>query len=175
MTKILLALALVAGCGSDHVVFVYPEMSTPDPEDMSAAVMSMPDLATTSADLFEACTRPTPGVYFDFNAFTYSSVANPNPTTGAINLTVIVRNSGVFERPADNMTPPSFFHCDTPPAIDPSTCLAPCCGGDPIVVPSIYYFGQGWRLFKAGTCTFKDPTSSVVYSVQFTGITGQPQ
>jgi hypothetical protein len=169
--KTLLLLALVlAGCGSDRVVYVYSEMG----DDDLSAVAPPADLAV-APDLFAPCTMPAPGVYFDFNSFTYTSVANPNPTANSTSLTVVVRNSGAFERPADNTTVPNFFHCDTPPAVDMVTCLAPCCGGDAAVVPSVYYFAKGWRMFKAGTCTFKDPSSAVIYSVQFTSISGQPQ
>lgn len=181
MKALALFVALISlGCSS-KTIYVFADSGTPPPRDfatperdLAAPIPPPEDLHAPAPlpDLFQACTSPAPGFYTEYNSCTYTSAANPNPTTGNNTLNVIVRNDGTFERPADNTTVPAFFHCNTPPAIDMKTCMAPCCSGDPSIVPSVYYYAKGWRLFKAGTCSFKDPNSAVVYSVQFTNING---
>lgn len=165
MRNLLFVACLLSGCGSGS--------KEPGAADLAQAVVldlahvDEPDLAVVLpiADMaFSPCTAPMPGIYSETIYYNYVSGAGGVAQSAGGSAILVVRNDGSFERPVMPLVSPTQFHCGFT-SIDPLTCLANCCPGQPST-PVMYFDRAGWTLWVGGTCQFTTtPGSSYIATI----------
>lgn len=157
MRYVLIA-TLAAGCSSNQ--------ATPSDLSTAAADMAVPDMSPAPP---APCDSPRPGIYGETVQYTYAPIGGGQPMFSTYASTVIVRNSGAFERPLSAIYSPTQFHCGFS-AVDPQTCTAPCCPGQ-VSSPTLYFDRGGWTTWMAGACSFQT-TTAATYAATITDAEG---
>lgn len=143
------SIALI-GCGDD--------VPTPLPIDMTPTEMfaDLSAVVVPSDLLPPLCLQTNPGLYSEYTIFGYRNNPTGSDTPFGISVAAIVKPDGTIVRPMTPITSPMQWRCDSPMMASPINCQAPCCAGDPSIVPLIYFTSNGWALYKPGQCLWAD-------------------
>ncbi len=136
------------------------DFAAPD-DDMAAPIP--PDMVTLP------CTMPQPGIYSEVVIYNYVPAAGGTSMLASAQTNVIIKNDGTISRPSSGFTTPTLYHCNFA-AIDPVTCLASCCPGQP-TSPTMYFDKGGWTFWLGGACSFQT-TTAAQYIANITEVEG---
>src|SRR5512147_1735382 len=150
----LLAITLAA-CGDggdapDLAPLVTPDLSVAE-SDLSVPPLP-PDLMPP------LCATPQPGIYAEVVQYNYTPAAGGTAMFATSETFAIVKNDGSYMRPSSTFTSPTLFHCSFT-AVDPATCMAPCCPGQ-TASPTMYFDRGGWVIWSGGACAFQTATGA---------------
>jgi hypothetical protein len=137
-----------------------------EPPDLYSPVMDLSAVAVEDL-LPPFCIAPKPGIYSEQYYFGYKQVNPPSSTqenyTGN-GAWAVMQPDGVIVRQAPFFVQASTWTCDAT-TFNTQTCEALCCEGDPLTVPVLYFAGNGWVIFKPGTCFWKDPSTQITWQI----------
>lgn len=159
MKYLLILAAVLGGCGDKSPT---PEVDLAVPvEDMAKPVG--PDMAIEPDLAPPTCQSPPAGIYSEYSAFGYRTTPTGVDQFVGNQQIVIVQPDGTIVRPSTPITNVQFWRCTSTAMASPVNCQAPCCDGDPSVVPLIYFAKNGWAVVRPGQCIWKDPNQIVYY------------